>query len=57
MKAAAGALALLALSNSRCAGCYFFDGRGSAESAPCSVFAGWRVPSGGWCREFAPKGR
>ena len=40
---------------SRCAACYFFDGRPSAESAPCTVFAGYRVPSTGWCREYSPR--
>ena len=40
---------------SRCAACYFFDGRPSADSAPCTVFAGYRVPATGWCREFSPR--
>ena len=40
---------------SRCAACYFYQGAGKAEAAPCTVFAGWRVPATGWCREFAPK--
>ena len=40
---------------SRCAACYFYQGKGKAEAAPCTVFAGWRVPATGWCREFAPK--
>jgi hypothetical protein len=40
---------------SRCAACYFFQGRRKSESAPCTVFAGYRVPATGWCREFAPR--
>jgi len=40
---------------SRCAGCFFFQGRASDDAAPCTVFAGWRVPQAGWCRQFAPR--
>jgi len=40
---------------SRCAGCFFFQGDAGDETAPCTVFAGWRVPRSGWCREFAPR--
>lgn len=40
---------------SRCARCYFFQGRRSADAAPCTVFAGYRVPATGWCREFSPR--
>lgn len=40
---------------SRCAECYFFQGSRSSETAPCTVFAGYRVPATGWCREFAPR--
>ena len=40
---------------SRCGACYFFQGRPSSEAAPCTVFAGYRVPATGWCREFAPR--
>jgi hypothetical protein len=40
---------------SRCGECYFFQGRRQSDAAPCTVFAGYRVPSGGWCREFAPR--
>lgn len=40
---------------SRCATCFFFQGRRSDASGPCTVFAGWRVPASGWCREFAPR--
>jgi hypothetical protein len=40
---------------SRCARCYFFQGRDSADAAPCTVFAGYRVPATGWCREFSPR--
>jgi len=36
----------------RCGRCYFFQGRESRGPAPCTVFAGWRVPASGWCREF-----
>ena len=36
----------------RCAGCFFFHGRGAAATAPCTVFAGYRVNANGWCREF-----
>lgn len=36
----------------RCARCYFYQGRPAKDAAPCSVFAGWRVPATGWCREF-----
>ena len=39
----------------RCAECFFFQGRRSSESAPCTVFAGYRVPATGWCREYAPR--
>lgn len=39
----------------RCAACYFFQGRRPTGSAPCTVFAGYRVPATGWCREFAPR--
>ncbi len=41
---------------SRCSRCYFFQGRKSSDDAPCTVFAGYRVPASGWCREFAPRG-
>jgi hypothetical protein len=41
---------------SRCSRCYFFQGRTSSNDAPCTVFAGYRVPASGWCREFAPRG-
>ena len=40
---------------SRCARCYFFQGRPSDDDASCAVFAGFRVPATGWCREFAPR--
>ena len=40
---------------SRCARCFFFQGRRSADAAPCTVFAGYRVPATGWCREFSPR--
>lgn len=40
---------------SRCAACYFFQGGRKSESAPCTVFAGYRVPATGWCREFAAR--
>lgn len=40
---------------SRCAGCYFFQGRRSSDVAPCTIFAGWRVSPDGWCREFKPR--
>ena len=40
---------------SRCARCYFFQGRPSDDNAACAVFAGFRVPATGWCREFAPR--
>jgi High potential iron-sulfur protein len=39
---------------SRCSRCYFFRGDAS-DAAPCTVFAGYRVPPTGWCREFAPR--
>lgn len=39
----------------RCAACFFYQGRRSTEDAPCTVFAGYRVPATGWCREFAPR--
>ena len=40
---------------SRCSECYFYQGGRSSETAPCTVFAGYRVPATGWCREFAPR--
>lgn len=40
---------------SRCAACYFYQGRKSTDYAPCTVFAGWRVSARGWCREFRPR--
>lgn len=40
------------VAGSRCAGCYFYQGRPTSDAAPCTVFAGWRVPASGWCREF-----
>jgi hypothetical protein len=40
---------------SRCGECYFFQGRRQSDAAPCTVFAGYRVPSAGWCREFTPR--
>jgi len=40
---------------SRCSQCYFFQGRRTSDAAPCTVFAGYRVPGAGWCREFAPR--
>lgn len=40
---------------SRCARCYFFQGRDDSDVAPCSVFSGWRVSPRGWCREFTPR--
>ena len=40
---------------SRCAGCFFFQGDASDDTAACTVFAGWRVPQTGWCRQFAPR--
>jgi hypothetical protein len=40
---------------SRCQVCYFFQGGVSSETAPCTVFAGFRVRSTGWCREFTPR--
>ena len=40
---------------SRCVRCYFFQGRPAADDAACTVFAGFRVPATGWCREFAPR--
>ena len=40
---------------SRCADCFFFQGRRSNDAAPCTVFAGYRVPAAGWCREFSPR--
>jgi High potential iron-sulfur protein len=41
---------------SRCSRCYFYQGRSMSDSATCTVFAGYRVPASGWCREFAPRG-
>jgi hypothetical protein len=41
---------------SRCGRCYFFQDA-SSDAAPCSVFAGYRVPATGWCREFVPRRR
>ena len=41
---------------SRCSRCYFFQGKASSHSAPCTMFAGYRVPATGWCRQFAPRG-
>ena len=40
---------------SRCARCYFFQGRKASGYAPCTVFAGWRVSADGWCSEFKPR--
>jgi hypothetical protein len=40
---------------SSCRSCYFYQGKASADSAPCTVFAGWRVGPTGWCREFTPR--
>jgi hypothetical protein len=40
---------------SRCGECFFYQGRRSSDAAPCTVFAGYRVPATGWCREFAPR--
>jgi hypothetical protein len=40
---------------SRCTSCFFYQGGRSSDSAPCTVFAGWRVPASGWCREFTPR--
>jgi hypothetical protein len=40
---------------SRCARCFFFQGHRTDDAAPCTVFAGWRVPATGWCREFAAR--
>jgi hypothetical protein len=45
------------VAGSRCTGCYFFQGRSSDETAPCTVFAGWRVNAQGWCRGFAARGQ
>jgi hypothetical protein len=40
---------------SRCAKCFFYQGRRDDTSAACTVFAGYRVPATGWCREFAKR--
>jgi hypothetical protein len=45
----------LYIPGSRCANCYFYQGRKSSDYAPCTVFAGWRVSADGWCREFRPR--
>jgi hypothetical protein len=47
----------LYVAGSRCAQCAFYQGRRSDETAACTVFAGWRVPAAGWCREFVAKRR
>lgn len=45
----------LYVSGSRCAKCFFYQGRRDDESAACTVFAGYRVPATGWCREFTKR--
>jgi hypothetical protein len=44
------------VAGSRCSRCYFFQGKASSHSAPCTMFAGYRVPATGWCRQFATRG-
>jgi hypothetical protein len=39
----------------RCAICQLYQGQSTAESAPCTIFAGKRVAGAGWCSAYVPK--
>jgi hypothetical protein len=39
-----------------CGVCMQYQGKPSAATAGCGIFAGHSVPSGGWCSAFAQRG-
>jgi hypothetical protein len=39
----------------KCAVCAQFQGKSSDTAAGCSIFAGHRVPAGGWCQAWGQK--
>jgi hypothetical protein len=39
-----------------CGVCMQYQGKPSAATAGCGIFAGHSVPFGGWCRAFAQRG-
>ena len=39
----------------KCANCQLFQGKASDASAPCTLFAGKLVSSGGWCSAWTKK--
>lgn len=42
-------------STQKCATCAQFQGKAGDASGGCNIFAGHSVPSGGWCKVYAPK--
>ena len=38
-----------------CAVCQLYHGPASAQTAPCTIFAGKHVVGPGWCSAFVPK--
>jgi hypothetical protein len=42
-------------SGQHCAVCQLYQGPASAQTAPCTIFAGKRVVGPGWCSAFVPK--
>lgn len=39
----------------KCSNCVQFQGKAGDASGGCNIFAGHRVPAGGWCRLWAQK--
>lgn len=41
--------------NQKCSTCAQYQGKASDATAPCTIFPGHSVPSGGWCKVWAQK--